>query len=88
MQQDAPDALASDQQRALVQQAGQFRHAGQDAGGELLLGLAAVGVWIFFYRVPDPSTQTVAQLGLGLYCLALGGLLGALGALGALLAPE
>jgi 4-amino-4-deoxy-L-arabinose transferase-like glycosyltransferase len=54
----------------------------------IVLGLAAVGVWIFFYRAPDPSDQTAARLGLGLYCLAVGGLFGALGGLGALLGLE
>lgn len=54
----------------------------------VVAGVAAIGVWIFFFQAPDPARPMTAQLGLGLYALALGGLLGLLGGLGALIAPE
>ena len=54
----------------------------------VVLGVACIGVWIFFFRAPDPSAQTIGQLGLGIYCLAVCGLLSIIGGLGSLLVPD
>lgn len=54
----------------------------------IVLGVGAVGVWIFFFRSEPPSAQTVGQLGLGIYALFVCGLLGVLGGLGSLVFPD
>ncbi len=65
------------------------RSIGRAAGiGCIVLGLAAIGVWIYFYREPDPSAQTIGQLGLGIYALATCGLLSIVAGLGAAIWPR
>lgn len=72
------------------------RRMGRLAGlTSVVAGLAALGVWIFFFQAPDAvagaasrTTQTTGQLGLGVYALAVGGLLGLVGGAGALFAPD
>jgi len=54
----------------------------------IVLGGAAVGVWIFFFRSDPPAQQIIGRLGLGLYALAACGLLGAVGGLGSLVFPD
>lgn len=54
----------------------------------ILMGVAAVGVWIFFFRAEPPTETTIGQLGLGIYALFVCGLLGMLGGLGSLLLPD
>jgi len=54
----------------------------------IVMGIAAVGVWIFFFRADPPAQQVIGRLGLGLYALAACGLLGALGGLGSLVFPD
>jgi hypothetical protein len=54
----------------------------------IVLGVGAVGVWIFFFRSEPPTQQTVGQLGLGIYALFVCGLLGVLGGLGSLVFPD
>lgn len=54
----------------------------------IVLGIGAIGVWIFFFRSDPPSQQTVGQLGLGIYALAVCGLLGIVGGLGSLVFPD
>ncbi len=54
----------------------------------IIMGVACVGVWIFFFRADPPSQQTIGQLGLGIYALFVCGLLGVLGGLGSLVFPD
>ncbi len=54
----------------------------------ILMGLGCVAVWVFFFRSDPPSEQTIGQLGLGIYALAVCGLLGVLGGLGSLVFPD
>jgi hypothetical protein len=54
----------------------------------IVLGLACVAVWIFFFREDAPTAQTVGQLGLGIYALFVCGLLGVLGGMGSTLFPD
>jgi hypothetical protein len=54
----------------------------------ILMGVAAVGVWIFFFRKEPPTQQTIGQLGLGIYALFVCGLLAILGGLGSLMFPD
>ena len=54
----------------------------------IVMGVACVGVWIFFFRKEPPTQQTIGQLGLGIYALFVCGLLGVLGGLGSLLFPD
>ncbi|MDB4962207.1 MAG: hypothetical protein JWP01_2206 [Myxococcales bacterium] len=54
----------------------------------IVLGLACVAVWIFFFREDAPTAQTVGQLGFGIYALFVCGLLGVLGGMGSTLFPD
>lgn len=54
----------------------------------ILMGIGAIGVWIFFFRADPPPEKTVGQLGLGIYALFVCGLLGVLGGLGSLVFPD
>jgi hypothetical protein len=54
----------------------------------IVMGVGAIGVWIFFFRSEPPSQQTIGQLGLGIYALAVCGVLGIAGGLGSLIFPD
>lgn len=54
----------------------------------IVFGVGCALVYVIFFQVDQPSSSTTGQLGLGIYLLLVGGLLGILGGLGAVLAPD